>query len=149
MPGKGWYNETGGGKPWFPCFWQKPRYHSELSLCNLRSCTDRRQYTSWRKISSSICALLLLVQLLKITQNNMYRPARLCYTDINSREKAKKGVFAGLRACAEATVQPRRPAAWCHSCGQAMIDDGIVWVDGRRCVAFHCATCPNTAVIPW
>ena len=51
--------------------------------------------------------------------------------------------------CAEATVQPRRPAAWCHSCGQAMIDDGIVWVDGRRCVAFHCATCPNTAVIPW
>ncbi len=34
----------------------------------------------------------------KITQNDMYRPARLCYTDINSREKAKKGVFAGLRA---------------------------------------------------
>ena len=51
--------------------------------------------------------------------------------------------------CAEATVQPRRPAAWCHSCGQAMIDDGIVWVDEKRCVAFHCATCPNTAVIPW
>ena len=51
--------------------------------------------------------------------------------------------------CAEATVQPRRPAAWCHSCGQAMIDDGIVWVDGRRCAAFHLATCPNTAVIPW
>ena len=51
--------------------------------------------------------------------------------------------------CGEEGIQPRRPAAWCHSCGQAMIDDGIVWVDEKRCVAFHCATCPNTAVIPW
>ena len=46
--------------------------------------------------------------------------------------------------CAEATVQPRRPAAWCHSCSQAMIDDGIVWIEGNRYVAFHCGSCKAT-----
>ena len=51
--------------------------------------------------------------------------------------------------CAEATVQPRRPAAWCHACGQAMIDDGIVYVGTKLYVQFHCGSCEATLKLPW
>ena len=51
--------------------------------------------------------------------------------------------------CGEEGIQPRRPAAWCHSCSQAMIDDGIVWIEGNRYVAFHCGSCKATLTLPW
>ena len=47
--------------------------------------------------------------------------------------------------CAEATVQPRRPAAWCHACGQAMTEIDAGRDDKGRYVTYQCKTlnCPN------
>ena len=47
--------------------------------------------------------------------------------------------------CAEATVQPRKPAAWCHACGQAMTEIDAGRDDKGRYVTYQCKTlnCPN------
>ena len=51
--------------------------------------------------------------------------------------------------CAEAAIQPRKPAAWCHSCSQAMVEKDIVEINGGRYIEFRCATCPNYVYLPW